>query len=576
MQSKDDKIADITASEVIEYFPLPFYVIEGERIILCNQKAVKVFGYEKKEELLGLTPYSLSPASQPDGTSSVVKGREMINQAKESGYYRFRWVHQRKCGRKFLAEVELFVEKGLIFATVKDIEREEKLKNKTVKIFEKMKNLVIRDFLTGLYNKKYFMEQLDRLIQASYRTKSRFALLFIDVDNFKEINDTLGHQTGDRVIEEAARRLKEAAPENCLLARYGGDEFAIIVSSTCSKDELYTMGHRLLQNLKTAYVIDNHEFYLSASIGIACYPADGEDAGTLLKNADIAMYKAKETRDGKYNIRFFEAEMEKEIHERFLLENHLKKALEKEELILNLQPIVNIIENRQSTAEALVRWENEVFGLVPPDKFIPLAEETGLIHEIGTYVLKEVCRFIQSFRKKEFNPIPIAINISLKQLENRNFTREVENIIASYGIEGKNLEFEITESVSTGNMEVIAENLRKIKGLGIKIAMDDFGTGYSSLAMLLNLEVDKIKIDKIFINNIRKSRDEKIIRTVISMAKELGLTVIVEGVETEEQVNFLKNINCEYGQGYFWAKPMQVADFEKYLQGRYVTMYKNR
>jgi len=488
VQSKDDKITDITAYEIIEYFSLPFYVIEGERIILCNQKALKVFGYEKKEELLGLTPYSLSPANQPDGSSSVVKGREMINKAKESGYYRFRWVHQRKGGRKFLAEVELFAEKGLIFATVKDIEHVEKLKNKTAKIFEEMKNLAIRDYLTGLYNKKYFVEQLDRLIQASYRIKSRFALLFIDFDNFKEINDTLGHLTGDRVIEEAARRLKEAVPKNCLLARYGGDEFAMIVSSTCSKDELYTMTQRLLQSLKTACIIDNHEFYLSASIGIACYPADGEDAGTLLKNADIAMYKAKETRDGKYNIRFFEAEMEKEIHERFLLENHLKKALKKEGLSLNLQPIVNIIENRLSTAEALVRWENEVFGLVPPDKFIPLAEETGLIHEIGTYVLKEVCRFIQSFRKKELNPIPIAINISLKQLENRNFAREVENIIASYGIEGKNLEFEITESVSTGNMEVIAENLRKIKGLGIKIAMDDFGTGYSSLAMLLNLE----------------------------------------------------------------------------------------
>ena len=565
MQSIDDQITDITASEIIEYFPLPFYVIEGERIILCNQKALKVFGYKKKEELLGLTPYSLSPASQPDGTSSAVKGRKMINKAKESGYYRFRWEHQRKDGRKFLAEVELFAEKGLIFAAVKDIDHIEKLKNKTAIIFDEMKNLAIRDYLTGLYNKKYFMEQLDRLIQTSYRIKSRFALIFIDFDNFKEINDTLGHLIGDRVIEEAARRLKEAVPENCLVARYGGDEFAIIVSSACSKDELYTMAQRLLQSLKTACVIDNHEFYLSASIGIACYPADGEDAGTLLKNADIAMYEAKKSKNEEYNIRFFEAGMEKEIQERFLLENHLKKALEKEELSLNLQPIVNIIENRLIAAEALLRWENEVFGLVPPDKFIPLAEETGLIHEIGTYVLKEVCRFIQSFRKKEINPIPIAINISLKQLENRNFAREVENIIASYGIEGKNLEFEITESVSAGNMEVIAENLRKIKGLGIKIAMDDFGTGYSSLVMFLNLGVDKIKIDKIFINNIGKSRDEKIIRTVISMAKELGLTVIVEGVETEEQVNFLKNINCEYGQGYFWAKPMPIADFEKYL-----------
>ncbi|MEW6622125.1 MAG: EAL domain-containing protein [Bacillota bacterium] len=575
MQSKDDKITKITAYEIIEYFSLPFYVIEGERIVLCNQKALTFFGYQKKEELLGLTPYSLSPAIQPDGSSSVVKGREMINKAKESGYYRFRWVHQRKGAKKFLAEVELFAEKGLVFATVKDIDHVEKLKNKTAKLFYEMKNLAVRDYLTGLYNRKYFVEQLDRHIQASYMRKNRFALLFIDFDNFKEINDTLGHLTGDRVIEEAARRLKEAVPENCLLARYGGDEFALIVSPACSKDELYTLAQRLLQRLKTACVIDNHEFYLSASIGIACYPADGEDAGTLLKNADIAMYKAKEAGDGNNKIRFFEADMEKEIQERFLLGNHLKKAVENKELSVHLQPVFHIAENRLMAAEALVRWENEVFGLVPPYKFIPLAEETGLIHEIGTYVLKEVCRFIQSSRNKEGNPLPIAVNISIKQLENKNFAREVENIIASYAIEGNNLEFEITESVSTGNMEVIADNLRKIKGLGIKIAMDDFGTGYSSLAMLLNLEVDKLKIDKIFINNIGKSRDEKIIRTVIPMARELGLTVIVEGVETEEQVNFLKNINCEYGQGYFWAKPMPIADFEKYWQGQYVATYKN-
>lgn len=553
-----------TIKQIIEYFPLPFCVLEEERIVYCNKEALKVFGYAKKEELLGSLPYHLSPYVQPDGQSSLEKGKEMIRHAKEKGWHQFLWTHRRKNGEDFLAEVTLYGEKNLLFATVRDIDLLEKLQRAKTEMEKDLVFLSTHDYLTGLYNKNFIIEQLKKLIQTAHRDKDGFALFFIDFDHFKKINDTLGHHTGDWVIKEVAQRLRKIVPPEALLARYGGDEFVILMDGLWEKDELYAIARGILESLAEPCKVNSNVFYISASIGIARYPLDGEDADTLIKNADIAMYKAKESKDMEYNIKFFDSEMEKEIKERFLLENHLHKALEKNELSLYFQPIVKIQENRIEAAEALIKWENEALGNISPDKFIPLAEETGLIHEIGEFVLNRVCQFIQGYRKKGAVPPSVAVNISVKQLENINFPQEVKKIIASYDIETRYLEFEITESVSAGKMEVIAENLQKIKEMGIRIAVDDFGTGYSSLAMLLNLKVDKIKIDKIFINKIGKSREEKIIRTIISMAKELGLNVVAEGIETEEQLEFLKQLNCEYGQGYFWSRPLKPADFEQY------------
>ncbi|NLI92562.1 MAG: EAL domain-containing protein [Peptococcaceae bacterium] len=564
--NKDNRFGRLTAEEVLEYFPLPFYILlEDGKIIHCNRAALKFYGYKKMEEIVGLTPYSLSPASQPDGTSSDAKGKEMISEAQKAGYHRFRWLHQKKNGRTFLAEVELFAKNGFVFATVKDIDLIEKHKKNRAKILKEMKNLASRDYLTGLYNKSFFEKRLDRMIKLSCRSKEKVAVLFIDFNNLKEINDTFGHALGDKTIIEAAMRLRETAPNGCLLARFGGDEFVLAVSFVASKSEVYKIAQRLQESLDIICRVGNHEFYLSASIGIACCPEDGKDAETLLKNADIAMYQAKQEKTNEKNIVFYSQVIGQKTQERFLLENLLKKAMGMKELSVYLQPIVSIAENRIISAEALLRWESKVYGQVPPSKFISLAEESGIIHELGKYVLHEACRFLQSERTKGAKFLPIAVNISLKQLENWHFATEVKQILSSYELEGKHFEFEITERVSAGNMEAVVENLKGIKKLGIKISMDDFGTGYSSLGMLLNLEIDKIKIDRTFIKNIGKTREEKIIKTVVSMAKKLGLTVVAEGVEKEDEVNFLKKINCECGQGYYWAKPMPIAEFEKYL-----------
>ncbi|QNB47870.1 EAL domain-containing protein [Thermanaerosceptrum fracticalcis] len=444
----------------------------------------------------------------------------------------------------------------------------EQLKNERTEMENELKKLIIKDSLTGLYNKAFFIEQLDRFIQKSDREKDRFGLLFIDFNKFKEINDTLGHHTGDRVIFEAARRLESAVSENCLLARYGGDEFVMLVCDVHSRAELYNIAKEILQSFDSACYIDGHEFYLSASIGIALYPFDGRDSDNLIKNADIAMYKAKEDKDEEYNIRFFTSEMEKEVQERFMIETQLRKALENQELSLCFQPIVEISKNKLEGAEALLRWKNVKLGFVPPEKFISIAEETGLIHSIGKYVLENVCNFIKSMERKGLPLIPVAVNISAKQLENRNFAETVKSIIEYYQIDTRYLEFEITESVSAGNMKRIKENIEKIKDLGIKLSMDDFGTGYSSFAMLLNLQIDKLKIDKMFIDNIGKMREEKIIRTILSMAKELGLKVVAEGIETEKQLKFLKDVSCDYGQGYLFNRPMDINMFEEYLKIR--------
>lgn len=559
-------IKEEVLKEIIEYFEWPFYVIKGEKIMYCSERAVKLFGYEKREDIIGQRLYDLSPLIQYDGIKSQKKGKSMIKAAKDKGYHRFSWLHQRKDKKIFLSEVFLYSKEDKLMAVIVDIGKMRDFnlgKNFTE---ETVYTLMEKDLLTGVYNKYYFKEKMNEIICKAEEREENFALFFIDFDKFKEINDTMGHEIGDEIIQKTASRIRNTLPSNCFLGRYGGDEFVVLAYPLQGKEEAYHIGKKIIKAFENPCMVEEHKIYLTASIGIAIYPEHGKSDSQLLKNADIAMFRAKEEKEQENKIKIFTEDMGKKLAEKFQIQNHMEDAIKRKEILIYYQPIINIKNGNIEGVEALMRWNSQTLGWISPEKFISIAEETGQIDYLGEYILKQVCQDIRRWKSMGLNVVPVAVNISVKQLENRKFSDVVKKIIESYKIDTKYIEFEITENVSVGNMNIIQKNIESVKKIGIKISMDDFGTGYSSLAMLLNLQVDKIKIDKIFIDHIGKERDEKIIMTVIQMARALGLKVVAEGVETKKQTDFLRNLNCELGQGYFWAKPMAKNDFEKYLK----------
>ncbi|MCF6094378.1 EAL domain-containing protein [Microaerobacter geothermalis] len=541
-------------------------MIKEEKIISCNKETVKLLGYEKEEDIIGQRPYDLSPLIQHDGSKSEEKGRTMIKTAIEKGYHRFPWLHQRKDKKIFMAEVFLYSKEDKLMAVIMDVEKGRDYIAEKRFIEEKVYHLIEKDLLTGVYNKYYFEKKINEIICQAEKKGENVALFFIDLDKFKEINDTMGHEFGDKIIQKATNSIKNILPRNCLLGRYGGDEFMVLAYPLKGKDEAYQIGKEIMRVFEDPCVVEDHKIYLTASIGIAIYPKHGKDSSQLIKKADISMFCAKEEKEGGDKIKIYAEDMSKKITEKFQIRNYMKDAVKNGEISIHYQPIIDIKTGKIQGAEALMRWDSQTLGWMSPEKFIPIAEETGQIGYLGKYVLEKVCQDIKRWQSMGLHVVPVAVNISVKQLESKKFVYLVREIIDSYEIDTKYLEFEITESVSVGNMYIIQKNIDEIKKLGINISMDDFGTGYSSLAMLLNLQVDKIKIDKVFIKHIGKERDEKIIKTVIQMAKEMGLRVVAEGIETKGQIDFLKNLNCELGQGYFWANPMASRDFDEYLK----------
>src|SRR5690606_14475442 len=387
------------------------------------------------------------------------------------------------------------------------------------------------------------------------------ALLLIDLDRFKMINDTLGHHIGDNLLPICAKRLKDTLPSSNEIYRLGGDEFTIIIPNTNPNNCIIT-AEKILEEFSKPFVIDEYEISITPSIGISTYPNNGTNADELMKNADAAMYLAKA--NGKNNFQFFNSELNRQLERKVAIEHGLRKALEENELSLYYQPKVDLHSGRIIGSEALLRWNHPEFGLISPNEFIPIAEETGDIAAIGDWVLQTACKQNRKWQKMGFPFLTIAVNVSARQFQQQDFLKKIHMGLQEIGYSPKLLELEITESIMQ-NIKESTEMLKSLKATGIKTAIDDFGTGYSSLFILKELPIDTIKIDKAFIDDIKEAGDYSMVRPIINMGLNLNLEVVAEGIEDEFQAEVLAKNQCNYGQGYLYSKPVQAHEFEQLL-----------
>ena len=438
--------------------------------------------------------------------------------------------------------------------------RDQELHNKQ----NRLDYLAHHDALTGLPNRLLFHDRLHHAISKAQRMEQSIALLFLDLDRFKNINDSLGHEVGDHVLQVVAKRLTNIVRESDTLARLGGDEFVIALEQNTESRELTIVAQKILQTLSTAFHIDAHELYITASIGISLYPANGLTSEALMKTADVAMYRAKE--QGRNNFQFFTMDMNDRAHQALFLENNLHKAIDNRELALYYQPQVEITTGKTIGMEALVRWHHPTHGTIPPDKFIPMAEETGLIIPLGKWVINTACQQTMQWQQAGFPPCKVAVNISPRQLRQSDLVETVEQALKESGLAACWLELEITENVLIEEVAQIITIMEALNALGVSLAIDDFGTGYSSLSYLHRFPLSKLKIDQSFVQSIGgPAGNHVIVEAIIALARALELEVIAEGIENKAQIAFLKEHGCVYGQGFYFSKPLPVDACEKFL-----------
>lgn len=428
------------------------------------------------------------------------------------------------------------------------------------RIDRRMAELQQKDSLTGLYNRDYFTKLVDSQIKSN-KEEGQFTIILIDIEGLKEVNNSLGHHIGDKLLVEFSKRLQLVLWDKCIVSRYSGDEFAVL----CNDQDVKSIVKIMLDIIKQPFMIESTVLNVTANIGISKFPDDGADAEILIRHAETAMYKSQGKLEKK--VTFYSKEMSEEIEERFYIANLLARAIANGEFHVYYQPIFNINDTENIVGiEALLRWNNPILGDVLPDKFIPLAEKTGHIIAIGEWVLKEVCKQINVWKKAGYYTFPLAINVSVKQLEKIDFAKRVIEILRGHDVKPESIELEITESVSSGNLTTILKNIKELKKEGFKISMDDFGTGFSSLGQLDRFELDKLKIDKVFIDDLLKiSKKQNLVKSIIAMAKSLNLTVVAEGIETNEQLLFLQEYGCHLGQGFLLSKPLPPEKMGKLL-----------
>ncbi|MDX9995221.1 MAG: EAL domain-containing protein [Rhodocyclaceae bacterium] len=424
---------------------------------------------------------------------------------------------------------------------------------------EHIEYLAHHDSLTGLANRYSMESRLAQALASSRREEAELAVMLIDLDRFKNINDTLGHHIGDKLLVEAAQRLRIGVRESDIVARIGGDEFVVVLTGMGAAQDAIRVGTKVLEALGQPYLVEGHLLHSTPSIGISVYPGDGGDVDTLLKHADTAMYHAKES--GRNNLRFFTADLTAAAAERMELERDLRTALDGDGLTLHFQPQVNAATGGIVGFEALARWQHPRRGWVPPALFIPIAEEAGLIGRLGARVMAQACAELAAWRAAGVRGIRVAVNLSAHQLRSLTLVDEVRATLQAHALGADDLELEVTESVAMADPEQAIEQLRALRDLGVQIAIDDFGTGYSSLAYLKRLPIQVLKIDRAFVSDIETDpNDAAICAATIALSKSLGLRVIAEGVETEAQRDYLARLGCDCLQGYLFGKPQPAAD----------------
>lgn len=428
---------------------------------------------------------------------------------------------------------------------------------------EKIRKLAYTDYLTELPNRIALTEMLDN-VMLTRRSEEVIALMDIDIDNFKNINDTLGHSYGDELLIDVTHRLKQAIDENDYLARVGGDEFTIISQNIEDIGDYEAKIKKIQKVFDYPFVLSMKEYFVTVSIGITMAPKDGKTTPALVKNADSAMYAAKE--NGKNTYHYFDESINEKLMEKIQIQSELRKAIENHEFTLYYQPQVDLKSDRIVGFEALIRWDHPTKGIVSPIEFIGLAEETGLIVPIGHWVLKEACSQLKEWDGRGFHDLVMAVNISVRQFKDKEFVNMVKNVIKESEINPWQIELEITESIALDDIDYTVDTIKKLKELGVAFSLDDFGTGYCSMNYLKRLPVNNLKIDKSFLDTVLDNKDEQcIVETIITLAQTLNLIVIAEGVEKNEQRLFLKGIKCDKAQGYFYSKPLPKEKAEVLL-----------
>ena len=424
---------------------------------------------------------------------------------------------------------------------------------------QQVQHMATHDALTGLPNRVMFTELLEHAVAVARREQQKCAVLFVDLDRFKIINDSLGHAAGDQFLVEVSQRLRGSVRESDVVARLGGDEFVVMLNGVASTSEVEVVANKILASLIPSIGIAGHECRTTGSIGIAIYPDNGLDAHTLVKNADIAMYAAKE--EGKNDFRFYSPDIKTQSIEKLVLETNLRYALELNQFLLHYQPKICVATGAINGVEALLRWVHPELGELPPMKFIPLAEETGLIIPIGRWALRNACAQSVAWQREGLPQISIAVNLSPRQFQDEHLLRDLDDILQETGLAPGLLQLEITESMVMQNVERAIRTLDAIQSRGIRLAIDDFGTGYSSMSLMKQFPIDTIKIDRSFVRDLATNHEDRAIATaIISMGKALGLTVVAEGVETTEQHHFLREGSCDELQGFLFSKPVPAHE----------------
>jgi len=536
----------------IDRSPDPILWIDSNaRIFYVNEAAQHKLGYSK-EELLSMRFMDIDC-----GFGSLACARR-IRELKSGGSMTLESYNRTKGGQVFPVELSLnYLElegRGFVCCMSRDITERKQAERE-------LSHQAQHDQLTGLPNRRFFETRLEHCIEAAQLTDSGIAVLYFDLDGFKLINDTHGHSFGDTLLKQCVRRVQGCVRETDILARMGGDEFTLIATGIDNRDKAQLIAEQVLSTLSESFVVDGHELLVTASLGISLFPFDGANGNTLLRHADAAMYEAK--RDGKNRLRFFSPEMNAKICERLELENCLRRALERDELVLHYQPEVSLRTNELVRNEALVRWNHPTLGLISPNRFIPIAEETGLIVPIGNWVLEQACRQTKKLCDSGLRA-GVGVNVSSVQFSRPDFVDTVIDILRRTGLSPLLLELELTETVVMQGLDDVAGKIRELRTLGISVSIDDFGTGYSSLSYLQKLRIDNLKIDRSFIRDVPNDPDAlALTKALVSLAHSLGMKVVVEGIETRQQLEAIRGIGGDIAQGFLLGRPAPMMEMEE-------------